>query len=335
MASPPSSSSKPSTVDLLILGAGWTSTFLIPHLQSTHPSVSFASTTRDGRNGSIKWSFDPSNTSESEQYDVLPRAKTVLITFPIRGEGGSKGLVKGYEKSKGINESESIRWIQLGSTGIWDGGPTLIASKIENSKNKEKDTSQPPAYDSSLKWTDRHSPYDTTNVRAIAEDELLGVHRNTFVLNLSGLWGGERNPSNWIPRIATSKQALEVKGSLHLIHGLDVARAVLAVHFSTLKDQVEKTEGALKGERYLLTDLRVIDWWDLASRYPHKIAQGEGHSAEETPESFKWVQELMKEHEVRALPRTPQELGRALDSREFWNDFGLMPIKGCYEKGRL
>jgi hypothetical protein len=87
-----------------------------------------------------------------------------------------------------------------------------------------------------------------------------------------------------------------------------------------------------------LTDLRVIDWWDLASRYPHKVEsepRGGVGGTEETPNSFTWVQELMTEHGVRALPRTPQELGRALDSREFWEEFGLMPIKGCYEKGRL
>jgi hypothetical protein len=136
----------------------------------------------------------------------------VLITFPIKGPGGSKGLVQGYEKSKGIENSESVRWIQLGSTGIWDvsqtftpssdleesaewrteleqGGPTLIGSKIEN-LSKAKDSAQPPSYSSpsQLKWTDRHSPYDTTNARAIAEDELLSLHRNTFILNLSGLW---------------------------------------------------------------------------------------------------------------------------------------------------
>ncbi|GAA5881793.1 hypothetical protein JCM16303_006457 [Sporobolomyces ruberrimus] len=337
--SSPPLSSPPSSVDLLILGAGWTSTFLIPHLLSTHPSISFASTTRDGRSGSIEWTFDPENPSSPAQYDVLPRAKTVLITFPIKGEGGSKGLVKGYERSKGVKEGEEeeIRWIQLGSTGIWDGGPTLIASQIENStktKNvNEKDTTLPPSYSSSseLKWTDRHSSYDVTNPRAIAEDELLSIHSNTFVLNLSGLWGGERDPSNWISRIASSKQALEVKGSLHLIHGLDVARAILAVHLSNRT--VTKKEGQrLKGERYLLTDLRVIDWWDLASRYPSTAAKS---TTEETPKAFLWVQELMKEHGVRALPRSPQELGRALDSREFWDTFGLMPVKGCYEKGRL
>lgn len=40
----------------------------------------------------------------------------------------------------------------------------------------------------SFKWTDRHSPYALDNPRAMAEDELLSLRHNTFVLNLSGLW---------------------------------------------------------------------------------------------------------------------------------------------------
>lgn len=39
-----------------------------------------------------------------------------------------------------------------------------------------------------FKWTDRHSPYDVTNARAIAEDELLSLSKNAYVLNLCGLW---------------------------------------------------------------------------------------------------------------------------------------------------
>lgn len=39
-----------------------------------------------------------------------------------------------------------------------------------------------------FKWTTRHSPYDVTNARAIAEDELLSLSKNAFVLNLCGLW---------------------------------------------------------------------------------------------------------------------------------------------------
>jgi hypothetical protein len=42
----------------------------------------------------------------------------------------------------------------------------------------------------------------------------------------------------------------------------------------------------------------------------------------------RWVLELMNEHDVRALPRPIQALGRALDSREFWDVFGLAPRRG-------
>ena len=40
------------------------------------------------------------------------------------------------------------------------------------------------------------------------------------------------------------------------------------------------------------------------------------------------------DHGVRALPRTPRELGRAIDAREFWEAFGLMPVRGRGEEAR-
>lgn len=226
------------------------------------------------------------------------------------------------------------------------GGPTLVGSKLLAVDDQDEARrgrgggggGDPPSYSSSsFTWTDRHSRYDSENPRAIAEDELLSLASNTFVLNLAGLWGGERDPSNWIDRVASSKQQLAVKGSLHLIHGLDVARAIVAVHLAPpvpssscskeTSNEEEEDTTTLKGKRYLLTDLRVIDWWDLASRYP---------SPQDCPrKQFEWVRELMHEHRVRALPRTPLELGRALDSFEFWNDFGLMPIRAGYEKSKL
>ncbi|GAA5853216.1 hypothetical protein JCM8547_000245 [Rhodosporidiobolus lusitaniae] len=324
------SSSSPSTsVDLLILGAGWTSTFLIPHLLSSHPSLSFAATTRDGRKvggvETIEWAWDGEKEG-SEQFEGLPRARTVLVVFPIRGEEGSRRLVRGYEESVGGR----VRWIQLGSTGIFDGGPTLAADP-----------------NARLSWTNRHSPYDTTNARAIAEDELLSMHEETFVLNLSGLWGGTRNPSNWIPRIAPTLEALETKGSLHLVHGEDVARAVVAVHLSPSRSSSSPSspdakEKPLKGTRWVLTDLRVYDWWDLVSAHPSPLPPSPDspspsfhtHAGEHTPPHALWVQHLMRKHGVRSLPRTQEELGRAIDSREFWEEFGLMPSKGRWEEGR-
>ena len=50
------------------------------------------------------------------------------------------------------------------------------------------------------------------------------------MLNLSGLWGGERQARHLVKRIVTTKEKLKGKTSLHMIHGLDVARAILAIH---------------------------------------------------------------------------------------------------------
>ena len=189
--------------------------------------------------------------------------------------------------------------------------------------------------DGTRTWTDRHSKFDESNDRARAEIELLALAPKvpTTVLDLCGLWGGSRNLKNWIPRVAPSKEVLAqkvgrennlscvprnsftdnlppyscIQGSIHMIHGLDVSRAILAVH--------EHFDRA-NGERWLLTDGRVYDWWDLASAWGEEGKQG------------KWVRELMDEQGVRALPRTPERIGRAMESREFWSTFELEPVKG-------
>ena len=105
-----------------------------------------------------------------------------------------------------------------------------------------------------------------------------------------------------------------------MIHGLDVARAILAVH---------QNFAAAAGQRWLLTDLRVYDWWDLASAWGTGGAESTIGSTEANPNGPQplWVKELMKERGVRVLPRTPADMGRVLDSREFWDVFGLAPLK--------
>jgi hypothetical protein len=65
-------------------------------------------------------------------------------------------------------------------------------------------------------------------LRGIAEDELIQL--GGCVLNLSGLWGGQRQVRNWIDRVAKTKEQLSEKKSLHVIHGEDVARAIISVH---------------------------------------------------------------------------------------------------------
>jgi len=60
----------------------------------------------------------------------------------------------------------------------------------------------------------------------MAEDELLEL--GGCVLNLSGLWGGERNVRHWVDRVASTKEMLKSKKSLHMVHGEDVAGVLSA-----------------------------------------------------------------------------------------------------------
>lgn len=243
------------TVDILILGAGWTSTFLVSLCKAE--GVTYATTNRSGEGGVIKFNFP-----DAADFSKLPDARTVLVTFPLQ-KGWAKRLTDGYARK--------ANWIALGTTSIWNNDG----------------------------WNDRHSEHGNTD-RSLAEDELDGT-----VLCLSGLYGGTRDPKNWITRVAPSKEALKAKASLHLIHGQDVARSILAVHR-------KPSPG-----RWLVTDGRVYDWWDLASAW--------------SPQHAVWVRELMTEGGYRALPRDGSQLGRLLDSREFWIEFGLEPINGRIE----
>ncbi|KAJ7153636.1 hypothetical protein C8R46DRAFT_1119442 [Mycena filopes] len=274
------------SVDILILGAGWTSTFLISLCHESN--LTCAATTRSGANSTIQFEFQPTS-DDPEPYNTLPDAKTVLITFPITIPGASARLVQLYTSTRRSDNAQEAAFIQLGTTSIWDKAPETMA-----------------ALGGSV--YDRHSPFNATG-RANAEVELLALARTT-VLNLAGLWGGQRVVRNWLPRVAPSKEALAGKGSLHLIHGLDLARAILAVHANF---------DAAAGQRWLITDGRVYDWWDLASAW------------DEAPAA--WVRELMRDKGVRVLPRNTELLGRILDSTEFWHEFGLSPIRARLETG--
>lgn len=105
-----------------------------------------------------------------------------------------------------------------------------------------------------------------------------------------------------------------------MVHGNDVAQAILAVH---------RSFDLAMGQRWLITDTRVYDWWDLASAWG---TNGEGHRGE-APEGPhpEWVRELMNEEGVRALPREMAQLGRLLDSRDFWSTFKLSPTRARLE----
>jgi hypothetical protein len=280
----------PSHVDLLVLGAGWTSAFLLPLLHKEN--VLYAATTTDGHDNTIPFRFDPDSEDEGP-YKRLPAAATVIITFPLKGKGQSNRLTELYQNT---HPSSSPNFVQLGATSIWKGST----------------------------WQDDDSPYDKSDSRAVAEDELMEV-ANGAVLDLAGLYGGARQPRNWVDRVVKSKAELKGKGALHLIHGEDVARAIVAIH-----------RNFTPGKRWLLSDLHVYDWWDLIQDWAVKVLR----AAEENPtqieeakvarqgELLAWVGELMQEEGVRALPRDTSSLGRILDGRAFWIKMGIWPNQG-------
>ena len=105
-------------VGLLILGAGWTSDFLIPLLARRH--IAFAATTRDGRSRSgvdtIKFHFGD-GADEHAAFSQLPDARTVLVTFPLYKPGESGRLLRLWKETHARTRALVV---QLGSTGIWD-----------------------------------------------------------------------------------------------------------------------------------------------------------------------------------------------------------------------
>ncbi|KAI4869182.1 hypothetical protein F4820DRAFT_43974 [Hypoxylon rubiginosum] len=283
--------SQDDNVELLILGAGWTSTFLIPLLG--REGIKYEATTTTGRNDTIRFRFDP-NSTDPTPFRTLPYAETVLITFPLHGNGQAANLVRMYEST----HKHRPRFVLLGATSIWTA-PT---------------------------WQDETSPYERADPRAVAEDELMTCSDGA-VLDLAGLYGASRQPRDWLDRVVKSKSDLKAKGALHVIHGQDVARAIIALH-----------RNFTPGKRWLLCDMHVYDWWDLTQDWAIRTlasAENASEGADATPakvekqkQMLAWVGELMLEEGVRALPRDTSSLGRTLDGRGFWRTMGIWPTQG-------
>ncbi|KAI1261806.1 hypothetical protein F5Y18DRAFT_192942 [Xylariaceae sp. FL1019] len=282
-------------VSFLILGAGWTSIFLIPQLERER--VTYAATTTDGRDGTTRFKFDPESEDQS-QFEELPSADTILITFPLKGKGPSAKLVKMYAAThsheSGNSKTPDPHYIQFGVTSIWTASD----------------------------WQDDSSPYDQQNPRAIAEDELM-AQASASVLSLAGLYGAARQPRDWVTRVK-SKADLKAKGALHVVHGDDVARAVVALH-----------RNFTPKKRWLICDMHVYDWWDLTQDWAvqtlREAETGTSISKEklqQQSELLQWVGELMQEEKVRALPRDTSAVGRRLDGRGFWQEMGIWPVHG-------
>ncbi|PWN51200.1 hypothetical protein IE53DRAFT_314344 [Violaceomyces palustris] len=317
VAAKPSSSVEAAQVDILLLGSGWTSSFLLPIAGQRGFSTAF--TTRDGRDGSLRFNFDPDSDS-LEPFKVLPEASTVVVIFPLYDPRAIERLVKGYESTRsdeGLERQKRSNWILLGSTGIWDGGPTLSASLAH----------------SHSPWINRNTPLpDNPPPRAITEQAFLALSKSdnnlsarpfhVSVLNLCGLWGHGRSPRRFVSVVASSKEALRNLSGVCLVHGRDVARAIIAMH-----ENYDRADG----ERWILTNGRNYDWWDLASRWGDAGEQGRDHPP--TGPQPKWVSELIQEtHEcaescraVLGLPRSVEQMGSGLEGMDFWTTFDLTP----------
>lgn len=286
-------------VDVLVLGAGWTSTFLLPLLG--HENLTHAATSTSGRPGTLPFRYDP-DTTTADALAALPPATTILITFPLRGPAQSSHLTGLYAAAH--PGAPAAQWVQLGTTGVFTAAGW----------NAAEDT----------------APDVAGHERAQAEDDLLRCGGGA-VLHLAGLYGAGRDPRNWLVRVARSKDAVRAKGALHLVHGRDVARAVVAMH-----------RAFTPGRRWIVTDGRVYDWWDLMQSWGAEArererakARGEGEGGgrmgEEEIDGLeyeRWVAELMREEGVRALPRGVERLGRVLDGRAFWEAMGTWPVMG-------
>lgn len=147
---------RPRHVDLLVLGSGFIGTYTVAQAREKGHSV--VSTTRDGRNDTLEWSFDPLAT-DSSSFTTLPTAQTVLVSFPVKEKGGISKLVRFYEETHGGKTG----WIYLGSTGIYE---------YSNERPGEPEPPGAPQPDTHHFFT-RHSPYNRLNDRAQSEEELL------------------------------------------------------------------------------------------------------------------------------------------------------------------
>lgn len=112
----------PPPVDILTLGFGWTGTFLKPEFEAH--GLTFASTSRDGSNDTIPFTFDPEST-DIKAYARLPLAKTVLVIFPLNVSGSCETLINAYNLAH-PDASKQTRWILLGSTGAFDVSPPTL-----------------------------------------------------------------------------------------------------------------------------------------------------------------------------------------------------------------
>ena len=271
-------------VDILSLGCGWTSQFLQPALQKRGIDHAFTSTAPDSQWASRLQGkahvFKLGSDGWKEALKNLPAADLVVVVFPIKETSLLDELVAAFEHHHGPTS-----WLVLGSTGIWMDGHHTSSS-----------------------------PIDASNARGQVEERLLATKGlQSAVLNLAGLYGGERKPMNFILKAAPTRDALQQKNALHLVHGEDVSRAIIEMW-------KQRKDDRLWGRRWIVSDTNSYDWWHLAAIMPGLPSH--------YPE---WSRSLAQEYSL-STPRprlaagedpSPRTLNRTLDGGEFWDVVGI------------
>ncbi|KAK9766838.1 hypothetical protein K7432_003770 [Basidiobolus ranarum] len=236
--------------------------------------LTVAATTRDGREGTIPWTLESRTT--------LPPAKTVVITFPIGTGAEFRTLAEEYNKLHDIQP----QYIFLSSTRPFD--------KLNST---------------------RHSPIDPKHTRLDTEKAVLEAPFRGSIVHLSGLWGGARQPRNWLRFFMTPEKLKSsiVSRQLHLVHGADVAKAIVRGLHSQFTP----------GERWLLSDGKVYDRLELVKSWKNQ-------------DQLKIIESLRSDPEVAAVIGTQPfdevvvgaeniDLPRRLNPDEFWEHFKVSP----------
>ncbi|KAI8837086.1 hypothetical protein BC829DRAFT_405266 [Chytridium lagenaria] len=184
-------------------------------------------------------------------------------------------------------------------------------------KETHPDTAQPnyiilgttsyvqPVPGSGSPWCDENVAIDPKEPRVAAE--IVVMEAGGCALSLSGLFDYKRRyPGNFF---------CQQRPPVHFIHGEDVARAIIALHsnFSAKKRWIYDCPfETLSTSQSAITDVAITDDLD-----DDEIKRRE---------RCQWVLELMVEQGVRGLPREAGPLGRAIDSRAFWDYANITPI---------
>ncbi|KAJ2730746.1 hypothetical protein IW152_005045 [Coemansia sp. BCRC 34962] len=263
---------------VLVLGQGFVGKYLVD-LLSAH-GIDYVSTTTSGRDSTLKWRLSDDTAS-------LPAAKTIVVTFPLQGEVEARRLATEYLRHhrKAYGDAYNPFWIYLGSTRPFKETPSTC-----------------------------HTRPDLLAGGPRVEAEEYIIDSGGCVLNLAGLWGGDRIPEKWA-RFYGSKDKLRERlkdRSLHLVHGADVARAIYAI--VTSANRASQFAG-----RWLVSDDTVYDALQIFIGAEHI----RGYLEELLSEAE--ARELLSANRLDDIAMGSSAVTRRIDASHFWSRLRLKP----------